>query len=175
MIRHVTRNVRRRCFHCEALEDRSLLSAVAGLATADVQPLKAKTVTEVIQGTMTGSFRYSVAGVVTFSCSGDLSKVGEASGSGHYSVALNSKTLKSKDTNGTATFIVSTGNWISVKFTGSGKESKGELVHSFTGTITGGSGQFAGATGSFSASSTAPVAYSGTFSMTLKLTAKVKS
>ena len=163
---------RDRRFHCETLEDRNLLSAVPA-ATAEVQVFKAKRVTEVVQGTMTGTF------VIHGSTRGHIGicrhgKYGEAQLSGSYHTKVNFKTLTSKETGGSAAISDSNGDGLIVKFTGTGKYSHGQFVHSFEGSITGGALKFNLATGTFTATSTATAGYLGTFQTTVKLTAKAQ-
>ena len=167
-----TRMKRDRRFHCEALEDRNLLSAVPG-ATAEVQAVKAKVVTEVVKGTMMGTFVIN-GSLVVITAYGNLTNMGEAQLSGQYHTVVNYKTLTSKETHGNAAISDSHGDGLIVKFTGSGKESHGQFLHSFKGSIIGGGGKFNLATGTFTASSTATAGYSGTFETNVKLTVKVR-
>ena len=67
---------RNRRFHCETLEDRNLLSAVPG-AMAEVQAVKSKVVTEVVQGTMTGTFVIH-GSLVVIAAYGNLTNMGAA-------------------------------------------------------------------------------------------------
>lgn len=144
-----------RAFQLESLEDRNLLSAIPSSVAAQIQPLKApKAVTQTIKGLLTGTIQrgagthqvlltahgnLSVAGVttpMTLSASYNLTEVGKS-------------VSKWAISGGTATFTDSAGDQINVKFTGSGK---GTFPFSFStkGTVTGGSGHFKGATGTFS-------------------------
>lgn len=161
---------RDRRFHCETLEDRSLLSAVPA-APAEVQVFKTKRVTEVVQGTMTGTFVIHGSLVVILAY-GDLTNMGEAQLSGSYHTKVNFNTLTSKETGGSAAISDGHGDGLVVKFTGTGKYSHGKFVHSFKGSITGGALKFNLATGTFTATSTAAAGYSGAFQTTVKLTAK---
>ncbi len=163
---------RNRRFHCETLEDRNLLSAVPG-AMAEVQAVKSKVVTEVVQGTMTGTFVIH-GSLVVIAAYGNLTNMARAQLSGQYHTVVNFKTLKSTDTGGSAAISDSHGDGLVVKFTGTGKESHGQLVHSYKGSITGGANKFNLATGTFAATSTATVGYSGTFQAKVKLTVKVR-
>ena len=163
---------RDRRFHCETLEDRNLLSAVPA-AMAEVQAVKSKLVTEVVQGTMTGTFVIH-GSLVVIAAYGNLTNMGAAQLSGQYHTHVNFKTLKSTDTGGTAAISDSQGDGLIVKFTGTGKESHGQLVHSYKGSITGGANKFNLAKGMFAATSTSMVGYSGTFQTHVKLTVKVR-
>lgn len=163
---------RDRGFHCETLEDRTLLSAVPA-AMAEVQSVKSKLVTEVVQGTMTGTFVIH-GSLVVIAASGNLTNMGAAQLSGQYHTVVNLRTLRSTDTGGTAAISDSQGDSLIVKFTGTGKESHGQLVHSFKGSITGGANKFNLATGTFAATSTSVVGYSGTFQANVKLTVRVR-
>ena len=163
---------RDRRFQCETLEDRSLLSAIPG-TTAEVHPLKTKLVTEAVRGTLNGTFT-DYYPVVTLLASGNLPIFGRAEMSGSYQTHVNFKTLKSTDTGGMASIADYHGDGLILRFTGTGKESaSGLLVHSYKGTIIGGSLEFAGATGTFTASSTASPTLK-TFQMTVDLKIKLR-
>lgn len=164
---------RDRRFRCETLEDRNLLSAVPA-ATAEVQALKSKVVTEVVQGTLTGS--YVIHGsLVVILAYGDLTNMtGRVQLSGSYHTKVNLSTLRSTETGGSAAIEDGSGDGLVVKFTGSGKDVNGQFVHSFKGKITGGAGKFNLATGTFTASATSPAGFSGAFQTNVKLTAKVR-
>ena len=167
-----TRMRRDHRFHSETLEDRNLLSAIPA-ATAEVQAAKTKLVTEVVQGTMTGTFVVH-GSLVVIAAYGNLTNMGAAQLSGQYHTVVNFKTLKSTDTGGMAGISDSHGDGLIVKFTGTGKESHGQLVHSLKGTITGGGNKFNLATGTFTATSTSLAGYSGTFQTNVKLTVKLR-
>lgn len=169
---HAIRKRRDQRFHCEALEDRNLLSAVPA-ATAEVQVVKTKLVTEVVKGTMTGT--YVIHGsLVVIAAYGNLTDMGNAQLSGQYHTVVNFKNLTSRDTGGSAGISDSSGDGLVVKFTGTGKESHGQFLHSFKGSIIGGANKFNLATGTFTATATAPAGFSGSFQVNVKLTVKLR-
>jgi hypothetical protein len=165
---------RDRRFHFEALEDRNLLSAIAPHAAAEIRALKSKVMTHVVGGAMSGTFLVSSGNVVSFSGTGNLTVMGETTVMGRYTVASSNASHKSHVRGGTATLSDNSGDEISVKFTGVGKVVNGNLIQALKGKITGGQGELAGATGTFSATSTSAVGFSGSFELNVKLTAKTR-
>jgi hypothetical protein len=139
-----------RRFRFEILEARALLSA-AGLPAhpaAEVAPL-ARTHHETIKGSFSGTV--SVAqGVASFKSSGTASVLGAATCDGSEFYTLE-KHHSVKYTGGTATLTDSSGDTIDLSFTGTGHvKSTTDLTFSLKGSVSGGSGTYAGATGSFS-------------------------
>ena len=154
-------------FQFDALEDRSLLSAV--ITTAEIQPLKTTVLTQTVQGTVNGEFS-AINHVATLKASGNLTVLKASTLTGQYKTAV--KGLSLTISAGTAT-LSGTGGTINVKFTGSGKYSS-HLNFTLKGTVTGGTGQFKGATGTFSATGIAPDSSSGLFQETITATVKTK-
>ena len=171
-----------RSFRLESLEDRSLLSvAIPSNVAAQIQPMKApKVVTQTLTGLVTGTFQKGAAHLVTIAAKGNLTAEGTTaplavSLSGEYKLTEVGRTSKWTLSGGTGTFTDSAGDKINIKFSGSGK---GIIPFPFSvkGTITGGSGHFKGATGTFSATGTS-TSYNlfGTFQMNVSLTVKTKA
>jgi hypothetical protein len=167
---------RERVFQPELLESRELLSTVlpAGHQHADVMPL-AKARPVVIKGSMSGtalvSSISSLTGTSSFGATGLLSVLGESSLTGSESYAITHTRIKYTD--GSATLIDPSGDRLSASFTGSGKLTGG-TTYSFKtkGTVTGGTGAYAGAVGKYTSSGTFDVS-SGAFTIT-KLTMTLK-
>ncbi len=170
-----------RSFRLESLEDRSLLSvAIPSSPVAEVQPMKTpQVVTHTITGQVTGTFHEVTSTSVTLNAKGNLAESGTTvllpvTLSGSYRLKEAGRTLKWNMTAGTATFTDSAGDAIKVKFTGSGQPTSPYVFQfSVKGTVTGGSGQFHGATGTFSASGKSYNAL-GLFTMNVSLTVKTK-
>lgn len=167
-----------RSFQLESLEDRNLLSAaILSNVAAQVQPMKVpKVVTQTLTGLVTGTFQKGAAPLVTIAAHGNLTVEGTTapvSVSGEYKMLEVGRTSKWTLSGGTATFTDSAGDKINIKFSGSGK---GIILFPFSvkGTITGGSGHFKGATGTFSATGTSYNLF-GTFQMNVSLTVKTKA
>jgi hypothetical protein len=176
----VRRNKRKqtRSFRLESLEDRSLLSVtILPNVAAQVQPMKVpKVVTQTLTGLVTGTFQKGAAHLVTIAAKGNLTVKGATapmtvSVSGKYKLLEVGHTLKWTLNGGTATFTDSAGDKINIKFSGSGKGTL-FLPFSVKGTITGGSGHFKGATGTFSATGTSYYAF---FHMNVTMTVKTKA
>jgi hypothetical protein len=170
-----------RSFQLESLEDRNLLSAaISSNVAAQVQPMKVpKVFTQTLTGLVTGTLK-GAAPLVTIAAHGNLTVEGTTapltvSVSGEYKMLEVGRTSKWTLSGGTATFTDSAGDKINIKFSGSGK---GIILFPFSvkGTITGGSGHFKGATGTFSATGTS-TSYNlfGTFQMNVSLTVKTKA
>ncbi len=169
-----------RSFRLESLEDRSLLSvAIPSNVAAQVQALNVpKVVTQTLTGLVTGTFQKGADHLVTMAAHGNLTVEGTTapltvSVSGEYKLLEVGRTSKWTLSGGTATFTDSAGDKINIKFSGSGK---GIILFSFStkGKITGGSGHFKGATGTFSATGTAYNSI-GEFQMNVTLTVKTKA
>lgn len=167
-----------RSFQLESLEDRNLLSAaISSNVAAQVQPMKVpKVFTQTLTGLVTGTFQKGAAPLVTIAAHGNLTVEGTTapvSISGEYKMLEVGRTSKWTLSGGTATFTDSAGDKINIKFSGSGK---GIILFPFSvkGTITGGSGHFKGATGTFSATGTSYNLF-GTFQMNVSLTVKTKA
>ena len=167
-----------RSFQLESLEDRNLLSAaISSNVAAQVQPMKVpKVFTQTLTGLVTGTFQKGAAPLVTIAAHGNLTVEGTTapvSISGEYKMLEVGRTSKWTLSGGTATFTDSAGDKINIKFSGSGK---GIIPFPFSvkGTITGGSGHFKGATGTFSATGTSYNLF-GTFQMNVSLTVKTKA
>ena len=160
---------RARSCRIEALEDRSLLSAAAlSLAPADVR-IEAASANQALRGTINGNFALS-GDTVGFAGKGSLGATGEWTLTGRYTVSENVKTHKLTVSGGSGTATDSAGERLSLEFTGSGKGIS-TFKLSFKGTVTGGTGHYQGATGTFSASATATDA-TGTFAEKVTIKAK---
>jgi len=163
-------NRRKRSFQLESLEDRNLLSALP-TAAALIQPLKApKIITTTIKGLITGTFHLT-GSTVALAARGNLPVLGTTAVTGSYKLKEVGHTLKWTISGGTATLTDSAGDELTVKYTGSGA---GLISFSFTtkGTVTGGTGHFKGATGTFSATGSS---YLEAAQMTITLTVKTKA
>ena len=182
----VRRNKRKqtRSFRLESLEDRSLLSAaIPSHAAAQVQPMKApKVVTQTLTGLIAGTFQKGAAHLVTIAATGNLTVEGATppgtvpvSVSGKYMLLEIGRTSRWTISGGTTalTETHSVGDKINATFSGSGQ---GIFLFSFSvkGKITGGTGHFKGATGTFSGSGTADNV-AGTFHEDVTLTVKTKA
>ncbi len=164
-------------FQPELLESRELLSTIvpAGHQHADVMPLAKKAKPVVIKGSMSGtalvSATTSLTGTTSFGATGLLSILGESSLAGSDSYAITH--TKIKYTNGSATLTDSSGDRINATFTGSGKVTSATTFTLKTkGTVTGGTGAYAGAVGKYTSSGTFDSA-TGAFTIT-KLTVTLK-
>ena len=168
-----TRAKRTRSFHCEALEDRSLLNAaIPASPKAEIHTLKQTSVIQTIQGSLSGPYSGENQQVTT-SGKGTLTVIGPVTMTGQYRTKLNLKTHSLTMTGGTGTMTNGTDS-VSVKFTGSGKIGNGEITFTMKGTITGGTGHYKGATGSFSSYGTAPELSFGTYHQTVTATVKTR-
>jgi hypothetical protein len=165
---------RARTFQPELLERRELLSAVGlpGHQAADVAPL-AKVPKETIKGTMIGTAVVSpitsLAGTTSFGAAGTLSILGVSSlaGSDSYKVTKHD-TIKYTD--GVSTLSDDIGDTITATFKGSGKEKSAvDFTYKDRGKVTGGTGAYAGATGTVTSSGTFN-SLTGAFSITVKVT-----
>jgi hypothetical protein len=165
---HGTR--RNRSYRIEALEDRSLLSAaVLSHMPAPIQVEKAAVARETLKGTILGMFTLSGENVA-FGGRGTLGTTGDWNLTGHYKVSENHKTHKLTVSGGTATATDAAGDTINLKFTGSGKGTS-TFRFSFKGKVSGGTGQFHGATGTFNSSASASAAL-GIFAESVKIKVK---
>jgi len=171
---HKVRRSRR--FRLELLESRELLSAV-GLPAhqlADVSPL-VKAHKEVIKGSLTGQGMASpintFQGTTSFSSSGTTTVLGSATFKGSVSYSANARHAI-KYTMGVGTLADLSGDQINVTFAGSGRNtSMGDFTFSVQGPVSGGTGTFAGAAGSFKAKGTlVGVVFSVNLTVTLKHT-----
>jgi hypothetical protein len=166
-----TRARRTSSFQCEALEDRCLLNAaIPASPTAEIHTLKKTVLIQTVQGTLNGTF--AVKGLtVSLMGTGNLLNLGATIITGKFKLVVNSKTHVATVTLGTAS-LTSGADKIKLSFTGSGRDSSGVLSFSIKkGLITGGSGHFKAATGSFKASGTA-LELAGTFQINLTATVK---
>jgi hypothetical protein len=168
---------RRACvFQPELLESRELLSTIvaASVQHADVMPF-AKARPVVIKGSMSGtslvSASSSLTGTASFGATGLLSVLGTSSLAGSESYAITHTRIKY--TSGSATLGDSSGDKIDASFIGSGRLT-GVTTYSFKtkGTVTGGTGAYAGAVGKYSSSGTFDIA-TGSFTIS-KLTVALK-
>ena len=175
-----TKRKQTRSLRLESLEDRSLLSVtIPSNVAAQVQALKMpKVVTQTLTGLVTGTSQKGADHLVTIAAHGNLTVEGTTapltvSVSGEYKLLEVGRTSEWTLSGGTATFTDSAGDKINIKFSGSGK---GIILFSFStkGKITGGSGHFKGATGTFSATGTAYNSI-GEFQMNVTLTVKTKA
>jgi hypothetical protein len=166
---HKSRARRNRQFHCESLEGRNLLSGISANVAAEVYSLK--TVTRTITGSINGHFAVNAALEVTLNGSGNLSVIGETTIASEYKLSVNVQTHKSTLSKGTGTLSSSEGN-ILVSFSGTGKSKNGMLAFSTKGKVKGGTGEFSGATGTFTANGTSSVGVVGSFELNVKLKTK---
>ncbi|MGP0065943.1 MAG: hypothetical protein ACLQGP_20380 [Isosphaeraceae bacterium] len=167
-----TRTRRDRRFHCEFLEDRSLLSAgMPANVSVEIHDLKSKSVTQVIKGSINGYYAVNGALEVGLKGNGMLSVMGETTITGEYKLGVNIHTHKSTASGGTATFSEGNGT-VSVSFSGSGKTKNGVFGFSMKGKVTGGTGEFSGATGKFTTKGTSPTGAVGPFEMNVSLKTK---
>jgi hypothetical protein len=165
-----TRTKRTRSYRIEGLEDRSLLNgAVPTLAPAEVQLAMSNSVAQILKGTIKGTFTLK-SGTVVFAGHGSLGVTGVWTLSGKYTETVNHKTGVITVSGGTATATDSVGDRLTVKFTGSGTGTS-TFTFSFKGTVTGGTGHFKGATGTFTAGLTANKA-TGSFVETVTINVK---
>ena len=173
---------RNRALRLETLEQRELLStAVAHIRPAvEVSPLAKKAVGQIINGWLVGQGVWTPRGPFrgknTLAASGPAT-IGAVNftGSLAYTAARQNNVIVGYNlTNGVGTFTNSNGEKVYVHFTGALYESGTDYAFSWTGTVNGGTGQFARATGNFSAWGTYSIA-TGSFqapSIALKLTHK---
>lgn len=170
-----TRTRRDRRFRCELLEDRNLLSAgISSNVSAEIQALKSKSVTRVIKGSIDGTFEVSTALEVTLKGSGNLSVMGETTVTGEYKLSGSLLSHKATASGGTATFSDANGT-VSISFSGSGKAKNSVFKFSMKGKVTGGTGEFAGVTGTFTGKGTSPTGESGSFAMDVTLKTKTRA
>jgi len=171
---NLTHKVRRsRRFRLELLESRELLSAVGPLANhpVDVSPL-VKTHRETIKGSLSGQGSVTpitmLQGMTTFKSSGNTTVLGPATFDGSVSYSVN-KRHAIKYTNGQGNLAGLSGSGaIDVSFSGSGHAvTVVDSTFSVKGHVTGGTGAFAGAAGSFKATGKLN---SGVFSVNLTVT-----
>jgi hypothetical protein len=165
---------RRLVFGLELLESRELLSAVghSDRPVAEVS-VAIPALHEVIAGTYNGSAIVSptsnFGGTATFITTGTAIGLSSFDGSDSYSV---NKRDAVRYTHGTATLANTSGDEISVSFAGKGRESRsGEFADFVKGAVTGGTGTYAGAAGTVSASGTFDGA-TGSFSANVKIVLK---
>ncbi len=174
---------RNRTLRLEALEQRELMStAVAHIRpAAEVSPLAKKAVGGIINGWLVGvgvwTPRGPYQGKNTLAASGPASSIGAVTfnGSVAFKAAQQNKvTIGYNLENGVGTLTDSSGQKLNIHFTGALYESGTAYAFSWTGTVAGGTGKFARATGKFSAWGTYSIA-TGSFqapSFTLTLTHK---
>jgi hypothetical protein len=129
----------------------------------------------VIEGSMSGtalvSATSSLTGTTTYSATGLLSTLGNSSLAGSDSYAVTHTRVKYTD--GSATLADSSGDRINAIFTGTGKVTGATTYTLKTkGTVTGGTGVYAGASGKYASSGTFDSA-TGVFTIT-KLTVSLK-
>jgi len=174
---------RNRALRLEALEQRELLStAVAHARPAiEVSPLARKLGGEIINGWLVGQGvwtpRAKFQGKNTITASGPATPIGAVTfnGSTAYKAAVQDHAIVGYNLeNGVGTLTDSSGDRLNIHFTGVLYENGTSYAFSWTGTVNGGTGQFARATGNFSAWGTYSIA-TGSFqapSITLTLTHK---
>jgi len=163
---------RSRKFRLELLESRELLSAVGLPAhqVADVSPL-ARTHRGIIKGSLSGQGSVipisTFQGTTFFSASGTATVLGSATFEGSVAYAANKRGAV-RYTLGAGTLSDLSGDQLTVTFSGSGRD-KGAAEFNFVmkGHVTGGTGTFAGAAGSFTAKGTLN---GGALSMTFAVT-----
>jgi hypothetical protein len=164
--------LRSRRFQLELLESRELLSVVAlpDLQAAEVSPLK-QTQPETIKGTLSGRAHLVpitfTKGTTTFKAGGTTSVLGSTTLTGSVAYSTN-KHLVVNYTKGVATLADLSGDQIKVSYTGSGHVvGVGDFTFSVNGSVTGGTGKFAGAKGKFTATGSNDL---GAFSIQLTVT-----
>ena len=153
------RSNRRRTFIPETLEDRNLLSAAAvGVTAAQVRPLVQ---TVQLQGTIgggvtLGTSRFNSVGnvfvPVSYAGAGSLSNLGFVTISGTHTTEIFASTRYSTSValGGTAKVTTANGDSFSLTYSGQGQRILGQtnlFRDTFSYTITGGTGRFAGAKG----------------------------
>lgn len=170
-----TRTRRDRRFYCELLEDRNLLSAgIPASVSVEVRALTSKHVTQVIKGSINGDFTVDSPLEVTLNGSGNLSVMGATTVTGGYKLSGNIRTHKATASGRALTFSGASGT-VSVLFSGSGRLTNGVLASKMKGKVTGGTGAFSGATGTFTAGGTSPTGLAGPFEFNVSLKAKTRA
>ncbi len=165
------KRLRSRRVQLELLESRELLS-VAGLPlhpATEISPLaKAK---ETITGSLSGQAQLKptsfTTGTTDFEATGNTTVLGSTTLTGSVVYSTNKHHVLSY-TKGVATLTDLSGDQIKVSYTGSGKVvAAGDFTFSVKGKVTSGTGKFAGAVGTFSASGSNDL---GAFSIKLTVT-----
>jgi hypothetical protein len=154
----------RRRFQLEFLESRQLLSAVGVPAhhVAEVGPLvrsDPKTIKGMMKGTLADFFPTpGGGGSASFVSEGKLEHLGESKFGASMFVSEKATgkvvTYESSPNTGVRFAVASEADEIHIDFTGTGKSThhkKAEASFKWDGSVTGGTGKYAGATGSFTA------------------------
>ena len=151
---------RRHPLQLETLETRELLSTIAAPSrpAAEVSPLVRTPGTHIINGWFVGpgvwTPRSRLRGTDTFTASGAATSLGaiKFSGTVEYKTAIEDRAILGYNLeNGIATLTDSSGNKLDLHFTGELYESGTTYGLAWNGTVNGGTGKLAKATGTFTA------------------------